>query len=173
MNTKIPMLIISGSLGSGKTSVLSEASDLLAKAGVAHAAIDLDWLAIMYPSQGNYGQQLVLENLTAIWPVYSAAGAERLLLARVLEDRSELEYYREAVPGAEPIVCRLTASAKTMRERLRVREPGMFQAEALARSVELADILESARAEDFTVDNDGDRSITEVAGEVLSRAGWL
>ena len=169
----MPMLLISGSLGSGKTTVLSEASDLLAKAGVAHAAIDLDWLTIMYPPQGNYGQQLMLKNLAAIWPVYAVTGAERLLVARVVEDRSELQYYREAVPGAEPIVCRLTASAKTMRERLLIREPGLFQAEALARSEELAGILESAGAEDFTVDNDGERPVTEVAREVLSRGGWL
>ena len=173
MNTKVPMPVISGGLGSGKTTVLSKASDLLAKAGVAHAAIDLDWLTIMYPLQGNYGQQLMLKNLAAIWPVYAVAGAERLLVARVVEDRSELQYYREAVSGAEPIVYRLTASAKTMRERLHVREPGMFQAEALARSEELADILESARAEDFTVDNDRERPFTEVTREVLSRAGWL
>ncbi len=159
-------------MGSGKTTVLSEASDLLAKAGVAHAAIDLDWLTIMYPVQGNYGQQLMLNNLTAIWPIYAAAGAERLLVARVVEDRSELQYYREAVPGAEPIVCRLTAPIQTMQERLRCREPGMFQAQGVARSAALADILRRSRAEDFTVDNGVGRSINDVAREVLSRAGW-
>ncbi len=96
-----------------------------------------------------------------------------MLVARVVEDRSELQYYCEAVPGAEPIVCLLTASQAAMRDRLVIREPGMFQPEALARSGELADILESAKAEDFRVSNDKGRPITEVAREVLSRAGWL
>ena len=43
--TAVPLLVISGSMGTGKTTVLSEASDVLSEAGIAHAAIDLDWLA--------------------------------------------------------------------------------------------------------------------------------
>ena len=42
MRTTVPALIISGSLGSGKTTVLAEASDLLVEAGVAHVSTDLD-----------------------------------------------------------------------------------------------------------------------------------
>ena len=173
MSKKIPMLVISGSMGSGKTTVLSEASDLLAEAGVAHAAIDLDCLSIMYPQRGRHGQRLMFANLAAVWPVYEAAGAERLLVARVVEDRAELQQYREAVTGAEIVVCRLTTPNETMQARLRFREPGMFQAHAVARSVELADILERTRAEDFSVNNDEGRLVTEVAREMLSRAGWM
>ena len=173
MSTIVPMLVISGSMGSGKTTVLSEASDLLVKAGMAHAAIDLDCLSIMYPPQGQHGERIMFKNLAAIWPVYAAAGAERLLIAGVVEHQSELQRYREAVPGAEPVVCRLKASIDTMQERLRTREPGMFQAQAIARSAMLADILERSRAEDFTGNNDEGRLITDVAREVLSRAGWL
>ena len=115
----------------------------------------------------------MFRNLAVVWPVYAAAGAERLLVARVVEDRAMLQQYRKAVPGAEPVVCRLTASIATMLERLRVREPGMFQAEAIVRAKELAGILERAQAEDFTVDNGEERSVTEVAREVLTRAAWL
>jgi hypothetical protein len=57
--------------------------------------------------------------------------------------------------------------------RLRTREPGMFQSQALARSRELETILNATGVEDFIVDNDGDRPITEVAREVLTRADWL
>jgi len=173
MSNPVPVLVISGSLGSGKTAVLSEASDLLKEAGIAHAAVDLDWLSIMHPTQERYGEQLMIANLAAVWPVYAAAGAERLLVARVVEDRSQLRRYREAVPGAEPIVCRLTTPIETMQERIRTREPGMFLAQAIARSAALDDILDRSRAEDFTVDNGEGRSIGDVAREVLSRAGWL
>jgi len=169
----VPVLIISGSMGAGKTTVLSEASDLLAEAGISHGAIDLDWLGIMHPPQGAHGEQLVFVNLAAIWPHYRTAGARRLLVARVVEDRAELEHYREAVPGAEIVVCRLIASAMTMRDRLRVREPGLFQPKALARSTELDSILRKARVEDFVVDNDAGRPVTEVAREALMSAGWL
>lgn len=172
MSATVPVLIISGSMGSGKTTVLSEVSDLLVEADVAHAAIDLDWLSIMHPPQGQHGERLMFANLAAVWPVYAAAGAERLVVARVVENRSELRQYREAVPGAELIVCRLVASLETMQERLRSREPGMFQAQGVARSAALEDILGRSRADDFTVDNGAGRSISDVAREVLSRAGW-
>ena len=77
-----------------------------------------------------------------------------MLFARVVEDRPELQQYREAVLEAEPVVCLLTASAEAIRKRLRIRESGMFQTEAITHSMELTNILENARAEDFTVDND-------------------
>ena len=173
MSATVPTLLISGSMGAGKTTVLSEASDLLVEAGLAHAAIDLDWLSIMHPSEGEHGERLMFANLAAVWPNCAAAGAERLLIARVVENRSELQRYREAVPGAEPVVCRLTASIDTMQRRVRVRDIGMIQAQLIARSATLADILERAGAEDFTVDNGEGRSITHVAREVLSLAGWL
>ena len=169
----VPLLIISGSMGTGKTTVLSEASDLLSEAGIAHAAIDLDWLAVMHPQRDTYGRCLAIANLAAVWPVYAAKGAERLIVARVVENRAELDQYRAAVPGAQPIVCRLTAPLALAQERLRVREPGMFLEQALERAEELAGILERAGAEDFTVDNGPSRLVSEVARDMLSRAGWL
>jgi dephospho-CoA kinase len=173
MSENVPVLVISGSMGSGKTTVLSEASDLLSEAQIAHAAIDLDWLSVGYPTQEDYGQALINANLTAIWPNYVTAGAQRLLIARVVEDRSELQGYKHAVSGAEIVVCCLSAPIVTMQGRLRIREPGMFQAQAIARCAELAHILERSGAEDFIVDNSNGRLITEVAREVLSRADWL
>ena len=171
--TAVPLLVISGSMGTGKTTVLSEASDVLSEAGIAHAAIDLDWLAVMHPERDPYGQRLAFANLAAVWPVYAAAGAERLIVARVVEDRADLDHYRAAVPGAQPIVCRLTAPLSLMQERLRMREPGMFLDQALTRAAELADILDRAGVEDFVVDNGPGRSVGTVTREVLSLASWL
>ena len=55
----VPLLVISGSLGTGKTTVLYEATDLLSEAGIAHAAIDLDCLAVMHSNRDPHGQRLV------------------------------------------------------------------------------------------------------------------
>jgi hypothetical protein len=173
MSNTVPLLVISGSMGAGKTTALSEASDLLANTGIPHAAIDLDWLGVMHPPRGPHGEPLVFANLAAIWPQYRSAGAGRLIVARVVENRSELQRYEEAVPGAQVVVCRLTASLKTMRDRLRVREPGLFQARALDRSAELESMLTKSGSEDFVVDNDAGRLIGDVARDVLTGAGWL
>ena len=169
----VPMLVISGSMGSGKTTVLSELSDLLEEASVAHAAVDLDMLSLMHPRRGEQGERLMYDNLAAMWPNFAALGAERLVVACALEDRADLRYYREAVPGAEPIVCLLVAPVETMQQRVRSRDIGMLQERLLANSLRLAETLPKARAEDFTVENGDSRSITEVAREILSRSGWL
>ena len=169
----MPLLVISGSMGTGKTTVLYEISDLLSEAGIAHAAIDLDCLAVMHPERDPHGQRLLFANLAAIWLNYLAEGAKRLVIARAVEHRAELDQYRAAVPGARTIVCRLTAPLSLMHERLRIREPGMFQDQALARAAELADILERESIEDFAVDNGPGRSVGTVAREVLSTANWL
>lgn len=70
----VPMLVISGSMGSGKTTVLSELSDLLEEAGVAHAAVDLDTLSLMHPRRGEQGERLMYDNLAAMWPNFAAGG---------------------------------------------------------------------------------------------------
>jgi hypothetical protein len=159
-------------MGVGKTTVLGQAHDLLTKARVPHGAIDLDCLTEMYPSQPNYGNGLMFQSLAAVWPVYREHGAERLIVARVVEDRDELGQYEFAVPGAVVTVCRLTAPVGLMQERLDTREVGTNHDLALARSVELDGILTAAAVEDFTVANDGTRHVSEVARELLARATW-
>lgn len=173
MNLKVPLLVISGSMGSGKTTVLAEVSDLLEEADVAHAALDMDELARIHPQPVEQGDQLTFTSLAALWPIYAAAGAERLVVAWALEDRHELQLYRDAVPGAEPVVCQLEAPIKTMQERVRIREPGMLQAQLVANAAALTERLRLAHTEDFKVDSGEQRSVTDVAREVLSRAGWL
>lgn len=49
--TPIQILIITGSMGAGKTTLMAEASDVLIERDIVHAAIDLDALGIGYISQ--------------------------------------------------------------------------------------------------------------------------
>src|SRR5713226_6868837 len=85
------LLIITGSMGSGKTSVLSEASDILAIRNILHASIDLDALGTAYLPSAAQDKQLMYRNLQAVWENYTRVGLRRLLLARAIEDRAELE----------------------------------------------------------------------------------
>jgi predicted kinase len=158
-------------MGSGKTTVLGEASDLLSARGVVHAVIDLDALAAAGLA-GHRCTELTYANLAAVWSNFANAGITRLLLAEVVETADELVRIRAAIPDSTVVAVRLTATVDTMQRRLRTREPGMLQETFVARARELDGILDRARLEDFCVAND-DRSVTDVAAEVLTRAGWL
>ncbi len=102
---KLPMaptdalLIITGSMGSGKTAVLSEASDILVVRNIPHASIDLDALGTMHLPSSVEDNQLMYRNLRSVWENYAQVGLTRLLLARAIEDRAELECCRAGLTG--------------------------------------------------------------------------
>jgi hypothetical protein len=115
---------------------------------------------------------LMYRNLRSVWANYAQAGLRRLLLARAIEDRAELECCRNAVSGGKVVICRLTASIKTMQDRVQSRELGTLQGSYVARVAELNSILDHAHLEDFSLRNEN-RPVTDVAHEMLVRAGWL
>lgn len=165
------VLIVTGSMGAGKTTVVNEASDILTSEDVAHAAIDLDALGAWHVPSG-VAVNLVLKNLAAVCDNYAAVGITRLLIAGAIEGSAELEGIRRAIPDATVMVVRLAASLDTMCQRVRERETGMRRATYVARVEVLDQILNGASLETLVVVNEG-RSITEVAREVLTRARWL
>ena len=170
-NAPVHILLLSGSMGSGKTTVLGEASDILLDEGVPHATLDLDAMAAVLVSEET-ADDLNLRNLAGVYRNFVDAGLTRILLAEAVETRNELDRLREVLWGARLLVCRLTATLDTMERRLRLREPGLHQDRFVLRSRTLQETLEAAKLEDFIVINDG-RTITDVAREVLQRAGWI
>jgi len=169
----VPTLVLTGTVGSGKSTVAAEINDALAEVKIPNAAVDLDALVWQWPSTSKWNNDLMFENLASLWPNYQARGATHLILARVLEDRAKLDRYRTAVCGAEITVCRLTTPERLRPERLHERiPPGPSRDWHLARTVELEGILANLAYEDFEVTN-GDRPLRDVALDVLVRAGRL
>src|SRR5258708_28791988 len=166
------LLIITGTMGAGKTSVLGEASDILALRQIAHAAIDVDALGVGHLPSGDRTDAVMYDNLRSVCKNYVDLGVRRFLLARALEDGAQLERCREIVPATNTVVCRVTASIAVMKQRVEMRETGVSQREYVARVGKLNDILDRARLEDFTVCNEN-RSLAEVALEMLIKAGWI
>ena len=164
-------LVITGSMGAGKTTVLGEASDILAARGIAHAALDLDALGIVGVSDA-VTLDLMRRNLVAVLENYASVGIDRFLIAEALESLADRERLAEALGSAEMAVCRIRASVATMQARVRLREPGSLQNEFVRRAATLDAALDAAAVEDFTIDNDN-RSITDVAREMLILAGWI
>ena len=166
------LLIITGTMGAGKTSVLGEASDILALKGIAHAAIDLDALGLAHLPSAEASDGVMYGNLRSVCENYAAVGVRQLLLARAIEDRAELEVCSGVVSASTTVVCRLTASIEAMEQRVRLRESGVSQWDYVARVAELNTILDRAQLENFTITNEN-RPLTDVAHELLVKAGWI
>jgi adenylylsulfate kinase len=171
----VPTIIVTGPVGVGKTTVAGEMGLLLLDAKVPHANVDFDQLTACYPRPADddrWGTKLGLMNLSALWKNYERSGARRLLIARVLESRSELDGFREAIPGAEIQVVRLRAALKTLQSRVRQRGPGRGMEWHLNRAVELAPLMDAQHVEDVLVETDG-RDAGSIARDILIGVGWL
>jgi adenylylsulfate kinase len=169
----IPVLVITGPVGVGKTTVASGVSELLEAAEVPHAMVDIDALRWSYPSppDDRFRAGLAMKNLAAVWPNFREAGARCLILADVVESRAELDQYRQAVPGADILVVRLRAAPDTLIERVKLRELGAGRDWHLARAVELQAQMDHDQVEDILVETDG-RPVADIAQETLKRSGW-
>jgi hypothetical protein len=163
------VLLITGSMGSGKTTMLGEASDLLVQRKIIHAGVDLDWLA---HAPLTTCADLLERNLAGVVANFKAAGIDRLLIAGAIETRAELERIREAVTAPTIVVCRLRAPIDVMQARVATRERGMFAPRYIDRVAGLERLLDEAALEDFTVDTTA-ASLTSLAIEMLERAGWI
>ena len=170
----VPVLLITGPVGVGKTTVAQEASWLLSDAHVPHALVDLARIGACWPPPHDdpWNERLAHRNLACIWSNFRAAGAERLLLCRVLESRSLLRRIVEAVPGADITVIGLRAPLDVLHARIRSRETGRDPTWYLNAAIYLAQKLERSPVEDHCIDN-VERTARDVAREALRFAGWL
>ncbi|MET9487363.1 hypothetical protein [Nocardia sp. NPDC006630] len=168
-------VFLNGTVGVGKSAVAEALAELEERGGTSHAVIDLDYIRRFWPAPGGDPFNLALElaNLEAVVANYRAAGAERLILAGVIERRGDVARYAAATRAARLVVVRLTANRRSVDERLRGRHAGDPAGLAwhLARAGELAGILDAAGVDDISVDTSG-LTPAEVAGEVRRVAGW-
>ena len=171
-------------MGAGKTTLMAEASDVLIERGVVHAAVDLDTLGIglVPPAETADGDQradgkprtledLMYRNLAVVWQNYRSAGVTRIVVAAAI-DRRDLPFLQAALDRPETTICRLRAPLNVMQDRVRLREPGLFQAKGVRRVADLDALLDQAAIEDFTLTN-YDQSITDLAVEMLKRARFI
>jgi adenylylsulfate kinase len=166
-------ILLTGTMGSGKTAVTIELGERLELGGEPYALVDLDWLGWLQPAPASLLTQrsVLAQNLRLIWPTFREAGVGRLVLARYVEDRAQLDEFRAALPGVELFVVRLVASQAVIERRLRARDSGAQLAEHLAESAAFAARGEANALEDAVVEN-GDRPLGQVATEVMAAAGW-
>jgi hypothetical protein len=170
---EIPTLLLTGTVGSGKTVVAIEIGHILEQQGKPAAVVDLDWLGWLHlRASAVTADELIARNLAAIWPNLREAGMSYAVLARAILGRNGLDALRAAVPEADLVVVRLTASPSAIEGRLRRRDSGQELEEHLRESMEMSRAMDREGLEDTSVAND-DRSPQEVAREVLQRVGWI
>jgi gluconate kinase len=168
----VPVLVLSGSVGSGKSTIGRCVARMLRDGYVPHALVDHEWLAYSWPvpPDDRWNERVAAQNLACIWSNFRSAGAERLIFCRVLEARSLLRNVTGAMPAAAATVVQLRVPLGLIRQRLSSREPEpewyLDAASALTGRLDASDVA------DFVVDN-GERAPDEVAAEILGLVGWL
>ncbi|WP_313541809.1 nucleotide-binding protein [Leifsonia aquatica] len=173
MHTEIPteVIFIGGRSGVGKTSVAAEASHLLARADIRHAVIEGDNLDQAYPEPWRDGIDLAERNLAAIWANYRAIGYTRLIFTNTVSVLQMPALTAALGENVRAFGVLLTASDESAAERLAQREIGTALAEHIERS-NLAAVRLDVESSAFRIATD-DRTVTEVAGDVLAAAGWI
>jgi len=168
----IEVLVISGPAGVGKTSVANEVSAQLRAADVAHAVIDTDALDDVYPVPDEQWR-LTERNLASVWQSFRELGTSRLILVGVYMHReSELSWIRRASGVDRLMLVRLSASERTLGERVGRREIGSGHDVQLARTrLQANELAEEAVPQAAVIETD-QRTVPDIAAEIVELLGW-
>jgi hypothetical protein len=168
----IPVVVVTGPVGVGKSTVTWEMAEVLDERGIAYARFDAD--ALHYrplPPGDRFGERGMLCLLERAWEIAREDGADRIILPKVVETREWIDRYRAVIPDAEVTIVRLTAPRGVVADRVREREIGAGLDWHLARAIELEEHWTANPVEDHLVENVG--SLRDVAIDVLRRIGWI
>ena len=165
--------MIAGPAAVGKTSVANEVSAQLRAAEIAHAVIDTDALDDVFPVPDEQWR-LTERNLASVWQSFREVGTRRLILTGVhMHRESELSWIRRASGADRLLLARLSASQRTLRERVRRREIGSAHDDQLARTLLQAEALaEEAVPQALVIETDG-RTVPDIAAEIVGLLGWV
>lgn len=174
--------LITGVFGSGKSTVLAEAADLLEVGGLPFAAIDVDWLGWAMTAADAAGESddatraahpafadLALENLALVVANDRRHGIERFLLAHAVWTPDELAALRAAMDMPVRVIS-LTVPLPVVQARLS-SDPTRARQDDLART----EAFVASGADPVPVDLalDADRPVATIARELVDWLGWL
>ncbi len=166
------ILFITGTVGSGKTTVATEVGDQLANKGLPCAVIDLDWLGWVHVGDDFHDYDgLIIQNLISIWDNYRAVGVEYLILARMLFHAAPINTLKNAYPETPLALVRLHASKAALEERLASRDIGGTLREHLDEIDVMTEALDRLPLEYTTIVNEGS-SIEETSRQIINILKW-
>lgn len=169
------VVLVTGTVGVGKTTVGEALSVLLERARVPHGLVDTDAVRRMWPVPVDdpFHLELELANVAAVAENYRRAGAARLVVTGVVGRMEARTRYAQVLGTDCLFVARLTANEGVVRQRLGSRHAGDLDGLRwhLARYGELESILEAAGLEDVLVDT-SELEPPDVAARIATAAGW-
>lgn len=166
------ILLITGTVGTGKTTVVVEIGEQLTDMGLPNAVIDLDWLG--WVNAGDNFQeydQLIMQNLITVWPNYRAIGVAYLVLARGFIHREPVDMLKSSFSNTPITIIRLMPSKETIERRLSQRDSGETLREHLEEMSKFSQLMDELHLEDTSINND-DLSVEETAQQSINFTGW-
>jgi DNA polymerase III delta prime subunit len=145
----VPLLLIIGPPGVGKSSAAREMSRLLEDGRIGCAYVDRDDFGV----DGLLDED-PLAGLQQMLPSRVAEGAERLVVAWRIESDAELSRFRASLPWARITVCRLRAGTEELLDRIADGEQSFLRLHLQSMALEMAPRLERQASEDILIATD-------------------
>ena len=161
-------IVITGSPGAGKSTVLEALTGLLGNDGVPHAAFESEQLAAGHPW---LPEEQAYEVLAVTCRALRDKGRTLFIVVGTTETDAHIEGITNAIGADETTVVCLTAAADTAARRVFEREPPEWHGRdaLVAHSRVLAKQIPALRGIDLHVATDG-RHPREVAQEIRAKA---
>ena len=182
---EVPLLLLCGASGAGKSSVAWEIYFKLVRAREPVAHVDLD--GIGYGPPGHFGSfEMKFQNVAAVWRCYAEVGARAFVVSGLRALTVDIEACTAVVPQSVPTVVVLTLTAEEQRERILSRARARFALErgggSSAQTPEALEQIVAAAAQELedevehipgalTVATVG-VDVPEVARQILAATGW-
>ncbi len=146
---QIPLLLIIGPPGVGKSSVARQVTSLLDDGGLQFAYVDRDDFGV-----NGLLHEDPLVDLNEMLHARVAGGAQRLVVAWRVESGLELARVRAALGWADITVCRLHAEPETLLARIAAGQPEFQSLHLQTMALEIAPRLARQAGEDIMLTTD-------------------
>ena len=145
----VPLLLIIGPPGVGKSSAARHLGRLLEDGRVGCACVDRDDFGV----DGLLDEDPLVD-LQEILLSHVAAGAQRLVVAWRIESDAELDRFRAQLPWSDITVCRLRAATGELLDRIAGEQHSFQRLHLQSMALEMAPRLERQASEDILLATD-------------------